>query len=128
MQITMMAAEWAVEDAKVDAAYAQLHAAEKNSPDSARLDAALSEQIGRADRLAEAIAEVPSANVSEAAIKLRVTLKHCSDGLGGFTHTDPIFACLADLEQLARREGIAAARETMSANRSATQPATLTRQ
>lgn len=128
MQIRMMAAEWAVEDAKVDAAHAHLHAAEKNGGDVARLDAALNDQIGRADRLAEAIAEIPSANASDAAIKLRVALKHCSDGLGGFTHTDPIFACLADLEQLARREGIAAARETMSANRITTQSATLTRQ
>lgn len=108
MQITTLATSWAAEQAKADAAFQRLQAAELAGHDFAQLDEAFDRQSGVADDLADTIAGTRPRTVAEAASKFRILLQRYGDGQGGLDDAEPIVAFLADLEELARREAIAA--------------------
>ena len=108
MQITTLATSWAAEQAKADAAFRQVQAAEQAGRNPDALAEAFDRQAGRADDLADTIAATPARNASEAAAKFRILLQRYGDGQGGFDQAEPIVAFLADLEELARREAIVA--------------------
>lgn len=108
VQITTLATSWAAEQAKADAAFRQVQAAEQAGRNPDALEAAFDRQAGRADDLADTIAGTPARTAAEAATKFRILLQRYGDGQGGFDQAEPIAAFLADLEELARREAIAA--------------------
>jgi|GEM_PF-3915036 len=108
MQISRLAASWATEQAKADAVFRRLKAAEQAGLEANSIEAIFDRQAGLADELADTIAATPARTASEAAAKFRILLQRYGDGAGGFDQAAPIFAFLADLEELARREAIAA--------------------
>lgn len=108
VQITQLAASWSAEQAKADAAFQALRAAEQAGRDPEALAEVFDRQAGLADDLADAIAAMTVRTAAEAAAKFRILLQRYSDGQGGFDQAEPMFAFLADLEELARRAAIAA--------------------
>lgn len=108
VQISNLAASWSAEQAKTDAAFQLVLAAERAGLDPQDLETAFDRQSGVADDLADTIAGIPARTAGEAAAKFRILLQRYADGHGGFDQAEPIFAFLADLEELARCEAIAA--------------------
>lgn len=108
MQITQLAASWSAEQAKADAAFQAVQAAEQAGRNPDALAEAFDRQAGKADDLADTIAAMTARTAAEAAAKFRILLQRYGDGQGGFDQAEPIVAFLADLEELARREAIAA--------------------
>lgn len=109
MQITKLAASWSAAQTTARATFQQLQAAEQIRQKTVdQLAEAFDSQSGLADDLADTIAATPARSAAEAAAKFRILLQRYGDGAGGFDQAEPIFAFLADLEQLARREALAA--------------------